>query len=548
MPRITTAREQYEMAAPWRRTAAPRQSSLDKYGFDQDTLTDNAMTHWDALPDHMKAQAADWYPQAHEMAHGFAKDFGHHPNHAMGVFAALSPLRRWDGNLQDAHNFLQHVNGDQSQIKNPPGPASRQNIARAHRVMQTDPSDHANILGALSTSNDPNAAMKIRNFYGNISNPKDPNPVTIDSWMPRGILWPHGAPQDVPGDLADKMVPIKKKFEDPSQPSGYRHEVVGERPFNARDLGIKAVGWAGGYDRMANAVRQTAQAFNLPQAHVAQAGIWNGLAGYEYGDGDESPPQHTEGSTQFVNDKSGLYVPVNYQGRGKRSAGIGAHGGWVDESWDHIDSAMDPIDIAIAHGHVPHNREAIEEALLRRQGSRRSRRRSASVSEVLAYSAAVIKNSAEPDYFGPDWQRGVMKDIAETGGFTRRGPGKGPSSGYMVSIPGAEETQPAGEVSGESVADYGRRHRQQIEHDPDLYQGGWGEEGDPKFYHDVSRHHNDIWDAAQAAYGKTPEEAQHAFYDVNTGVSPSPLELIRGGEPGFTMAKREEVNDWLTWM
>jgi len=366
--RIVTAREQFEMLAPWLRIAAPRQTSLDKYGFTQDVLNRNALSHWDALPDHMKAQAADWYPQAHQMAHGFARDFGHHPNHAMGVFAALSPLRRWDGNLQDAHNFLQHVHGDQSQIKNPPGPASRQNIARAHRVMATDPSDHANILAALSSSNDPDSAKKIRNFYGNISNPDDPNPVTIDSWMPRGVLWGHGQPQTIPGDLAHKMVPIKKKQDDGS------HVVVGERPFNARDLGIKAVGWAGGYDRMADAVRHVAQQRGLPQAHVAQAGIWNGLAGYEYPDEPDAPPLHTEGSTQFVNDRSGLYVPKNYQGRGKRTAGMGEHGGWVDESWDHIDSDMDDIDIAVAHGLIPH-REAVEiEMALRREKRERERR------------------------------------------------------------------------------------------------------------------------------------------------------------------------------
>lgn len=139
--------------------------------------------------------------------------------------------------------------------------------------------------------------------------------------------------------------------------------------------------------------------------------------------------------------------------------------------------------------------------------------------------------SAVPD-FSDQWQRGVEKDVAETGGFSRRGPNAAPPSGFMVSIPGAEHVEPADQFSGESAADYGRQHWPQMEKNVDLYQGGWKD--DPHFFHDLSEHHTDMWDAAAAAKAND----QDAFYHLDSGVAPYTTEFYYGDEPGLYMAGR----------
>lgn len=171
-----------------------------------------------------------------------------------------------------------------------------------------------------------------------------------------------------------------------------------------------------------------------------------------------------------------------------------------------------------------------------------------SVDDVLAYSAAVVKNSTGFEPFGQEWQDSIMKDRAETGGYSRRPDGSTPPPrSFMVSEPHDEFKQPMDDFSAESAADYGRGHKERFEKDPDLYQGGWGPEKDPEFYHDLSKAHDDLWNAADAAY----DHNQHAFYDTHTGEEPSPLEF-RGpdGTHGLWMAKtasREEVPDCLLW-
>lgn len=139
------------------------------------------------------------------------------------------------------------------------------------------------------------------------------------------------------------------------------------------------------------------------------------------------------------------------------------------------------------------------------------------------------RTAAAPD-FNDEWQRGVMKDIDETGGFTRRGPKAAPPSGFMVSIPGAEKVQPSQGLRGEDIADYGKQKWPQMEKDEDLYQGGWRD--DPHFFHDLSEHHTDMWDAAAAAKAND----QDAFYHLDSGVAPYTHEMYYGDEPGHYMA------------
>lgn len=147
--------------------------------------------------------------------------------------------------------------------------------------------------------------------------------------------------------------------------------------------------------------------------------------------------------------------------------------------------------------------------------------------------ALSFHRTASTPAFNEDWQRGVMKDIDETGGFTRRGPQKAPGSGFMVSIPGTEKVQPAQGLKGEDVADYGRQHWPTMENNQDLYQGGWKDE--PEFFHDLSEHHTDMWDAAAASKAND----QDAFYHLDSGVAPYTHELYYGDDPGLYLAGRE---------
>lgn len=133
--------------------------------------------------------------------------------------------------------------------------------------------------------------------------------------------------------------------------------------------------------------------------------------------------------------------------------------------------------------------------------------------------------------------------------------GDGPTDGYMVSLPGYEEVRPYTQeaadsaspekqrgwtsttpMSAETLKNFNEKIQPVLDEHPDNKQGGWGDDGD--WFDDVSRHYTDIWDAAKKAYGDNEDEAQHGFYDVKNGISPSPLEFIHKGEPAFFMARR----------
>jgi hypothetical protein len=101
--------------------------------------------------------------------------------------------------------------------------------------------------------------------------------------------------------------------------------------------------------------------------------------------------------------------------------------------------------------------------------------------------------------FDDQWRHDTMKSIDDTGGFTmkdRAGDGPGPGQGTMVSLP--SDKPPIPKATGDNQADYVREHWDQTHSDPDLYSGGWKQD-DKNFYNDISRRHDDPWDAAQAA-------------------------------------------------
>lgn len=124
--------------------------------------------------------------------------------------------------------------------------------------------------------------------------------------------------------------------------------------------------------------------------------------------------------------------------------------------------------------------------------------------------------------FDDDWKEqamGLINHPDTGGGYTLRDrPGDAPTNGTMVSLPRAEGHEEnhvdADSIGGDDVADYVTRKWDTTHSRPDQYAGGWantGDEGDGKFYQDVSRNVKDPWEAAGYAMGG----GQLGVYDLD---------------------------------
>lgn len=161
---------------------------------------------------------------------------------------------------------------------------------------------------------------------------------------------------------------------------------------------------------------------------------------------------------------------------------------------------------------------------------------------------------AEPPQM--DWGP-VMDSIKETGGYSVGDNGKGAETGYMISLPGTEETRPTDTVTPATEGDYHKRHWDQLFSDPDLDQGGWDNAG--TFYTDLSRNDQDLY----RTVGDAVVTDQLGIYDLNRGqtldtydtpgddrddynplmVSPGPVVMASvEGQPG--LGTRERMMSW----
>lgn len=106
---------------------------------------------------------------------------------------------------------------------------------------------------------------------------------------------------------------------------------------------------------------------------------------------------------------------------------------------------------------------------------------------------------------GDDWKGITLRDQ----------PGDGPTSGYMVSLPGMERAIPMDELSGASLGDYldeVNDNPDYVPH-PDDHYGGWHENDDDGdlWYNDISRNIGDSYDTARAAV----DWKQKAVFDTS---------------------------------
>lgn len=581
--RITSAREQFELLSAWSeealRTAAGRSQfpaipskGLDALGISQRKLNGNFNSWMDTLSDQDKAEGGLWYPTGNDWGHHQAQEHGRHPDKMFGVMSKMSPQRDWYGNLDDAQMMAQHHGRNPGGISKPAGISGTDNLRQSMRVMDApdDPdSINAAFLGTKNVGGRPVARTprdlpKTHDFYTALRDPEAggagnhaAQPAVADSWMSRSMLWSKdkwdqaqagGKPLTWPGqgtgEGLDKHLPVKK----PNPETG-KWEVVGSKPPTARDVAARVTGMGGGYDRMRQAMQQGAARHDMPFAHGAQAAVWKQISGNKNPNDPEFDhskvgPHGTQWNQMWNQRASGLHVPQQ-QGLIARVAAHGSafdpHGpeDSLDEGWggpEDISAIMRHVSMAPQGWDHWEDRPGLINLGPAGRDPRQDPRLSRYDREVLAFADGVLAGID----LGPEFQKSVMKDVDETGGFSRRGPQKAPDKGFMVAQPGAEKIEPSPGFSGQSIADYGQQHSPAMEADPDLYQGGWNDEESGDFYHDLSKHHDDIWDAAKAGYGDNEEDAQHGIYDLGTGTTFSPLELHNKWGPGYMMAGRED--------
>lgn len=155
--------------------------------------------------------------------------------------------------------------------------------------------------------------------------------------------------------------------------------------------------------------------------------------------------------------------------------------------------------------------------------------------EQYPHRVALFQRSALTD----EEKAELARQFHEEGGYTfRHHPGDGPTDGFMVSLPDAEEISPADEFNANKAGDFHERREPLLQSHKDNYDGNWNDREHNNAYQDVSRHLTDLWDAVAQGRGKNDAEAQHGIYHLPSGVTFSPLEFSYNGTPGFTMARR----------
>jgi hypothetical protein len=180
-------------------------SNADKRTFDRYVM--NILEVWEGASEDDRQMARNWYPVANQLAEVIGDG---DVRKGAGVIAALSPLKRWEENVRLATKAVSgSCNGHTGDA-----------LAKARAILEG--ADPATVLPMR---------LKTGNFYRNILDPLDPEPVTIDR---------------------------------------HAHDVaVGERYGNR----ARGLGKTGRYDLLAQAYRETGrELFEIP--NVPQAWAW----------------------------------------------------------------------------------------------------------------------------------------------------------------------------------------------------------------------------------------------------------------------------------
>ena len=109
-----------------------------------------------ASPELLKG-GSEWYERAHEEAKKVGRG---DVRRGAGIIAAISPLSDWDRNVAEAHELRKTGNIQSALIPD--------NVVKAQRIHAGEDPDE--VLGG----------HKVRNFFANIHDPSNKEPVTID--------------------------------------------------------------------------------------------------------------------------------------------------------------------------------------------------------------------------------------------------------------------------------------------------------------------------------------------------------------------------------
>ena len=181
----------------------------------------------EASPEMLKG-GSHWYEQAHDIA---SKLTPGDPKRGAGIIAALSPLTSWEKNISKAHELIQ--TGTTTHL-------SPDSVMKAQRI---------------NAGEDPEAVLgghKVRSFFGNIHDPSNPEPVTIDR---HAYDIATGRPFAGQGGKSKRNITVG--------PSG--HKPMSE------NLGLSALGR---YKHFANAYKAAAGELEVDVPHKVQATSW----------------------------------------------------------------------------------------------------------------------------------------------------------------------------------------------------------------------------------------------------------------------------------
>lgn len=148
-----------------------------KTGHTREAMAARIRAMYDRATPAQRREGEQWYPYAQSEAARLAEQYQLSTDTVAGVIAALSPMREWGANLEDAQNLLRSVLTGEA---NP----------SVQKLLQANVDKAVEILRGASPAAvlwRGEAGFKVRSFYTNISNPSAPE-VTIDTHMLRILL------------------------------------------------------------------------------------------------------------------------------------------------------------------------------------------------------------------------------------------------------------------------------------------------------------------------------------------------------------------------
>lgn len=113
-----------------------------------------------------RADGAQWYKRADNVACRLAVSYNVSHLQAVGVIAALSPRNKWERNMADAENLIKVFSTDPESAETVKVCTFNANKAKAIRILTENPDSDAKVLAILS-------GPKLQEFYSCIAGIED---------------------------------------------------------------------------------------------------------------------------------------------------------------------------------------------------------------------------------------------------------------------------------------------------------------------------------------------------------------------------------------